>query len=209
MEVMMAAFLVSSKAAAKRKIELREKLWPGVTNEHLWDRKNRDGFATIPRTLPLMLTIMNDLADSGKPVGPVYLELWSRLRDEGFLSLNSPQEMAFASGHTGQRAMYTWRDRISKLRDLGFLDVKPGPFGPLSYALFWNPYHVIRKHYEHGKVREDKWQALVFRANEIGADDLDEDVLPVGTPKASPKKKSKSLKKPASKTASVTLDLPV
>lgn len=120
----MALSFTSSKATAKRKLELREKLWPGVTEKHLWDRKNRDGFATIPRTLPLMLTIMNDLADKGKPVAPVYLELWSRLRDEGFLSLSSPQEMAFASGHTGQRALYTWRDRVTKLKDLGFLDVK-------------------------------------------------------------------------------------
>lgn len=183
----MAVFPSTSKAAAKRKLELRQKLWPGVTEDHLWDRKNRDGFATIPRTLPLMLTIMNDLADSGKPVAPVYLELWSRLRDEGFLSLNSPQEMAFASGHTGQRALYTWRDRVTKLKELGFLDVKPGPFGALSYVLVWNPYHVIRKHYEEGRVREDKWQALIFRASEIGADDLDEDVPPVSTPKPKPK----------------------
>lgn len=185
----MAIILKASKATAKRKVELRQKLWPGVTEEHLWDRKNRDGFATIPRTLPLMLTIMNDLAEKGKPVAPVYFELWSRLRDEGYLSLSTPQEMAFASGHTGQRALYTWRDRVSKLRDLEFLNVKPGPFGELSYALFWNPYHVIRKHYEAGRVREDKWQALVFRAAEIGADDLDEDVPPVQPPKPKPKAK--------------------
>jgi hypothetical protein len=188
----MARFITSSKAAAKRKLELREKLWPGVTSEHLWDRNNRDGFATIPRTLPLMLTIMNDLAEKGQPVGAVYLELWSRLRDEGFLSLNTPQEMAFASGFTGQRALYTWRDRVAKLRDLGFLNVKAGSFGELSYVLFWNPYHVIRSHHEQGHVREDKWQALVFRASEIGADDLDEDVPPVKAPKVKSKARTKA-----------------
>ncbi|HEY0625114.1 MAG TPA: hypothetical protein VGD10_00115 [Allosphingosinicella sp.] len=150
---------------------------------------------------------MNDLADKGKPVAHVYLELWSRLRDEGFLSLNSAQEMAFASGHTGQRALYTWRDRVTKLKELGFLDVKPGPFGPLSYALVWNPYHVIRKHYEEGRVREDKWQALIFRASEIGADDLDEDVPPVSPPKPKPTPKPKSKAKGARKSSAKSVAL--
>jgi hypothetical protein len=180
---------IGTSVAIKRKLELREKLWPGVKAEHLWDRKNRDGYATVPRLLPLMLTIMNDLSDKGHPVGMVYLELWCRLGDEGFLSLSRPSEMAFGSGLTGQRAVYTWRDRMSKLRDLRFLDIKAGPFGEFSYALFWNPYHVIRTQHEAGHVSDAKWQALLFRASEIGADDLDDDILP---PKASPKKRLKT-----------------
>lgn len=176
----MALILAKAKSAAKRrKIELREKLWPGVTEKHLWDRHNRDGFATVPRTLPLMLTIMNDLAEKGQPIGSAYLELWCRLRDEGFLNLSQPQEMAFASGFTGQRALYTWRDRLSKLRDLEFISFKDGPNGEFSYALFWNPYHVIRRHFEAGRVSDAKWQALIFRASEIGADDLDDEVPPI------------------------------
>ena len=33
----------TKRAAARRKIELREKFWPGATESHLWDRHNRDG----------------------------------------------------------------------------------------------------------------------------------------------------------------------
>jgi len=183
-------------AAKKRKVELREKFWPGVTENHLWDRQHRDGFATLPRAMPQMLSIMNDLAEKGQPVGPTYLELWCRLGDEGYLNLNRPHEMAAAAGFSGQRAIYTWRDRLSKLRELGFIDFKDGPTGEFSYALFWNPYHVIRRHYEEGRVSDAKWQALVFRAHEIGANDLDEDVpdQPVGQPKPKPKLKKKTVK---------------
>lgn len=163
-------------AATKRKVELRQKFWPEVTEKHLWDRQNRQGFGTVPRAMPQMLSIMNDLADKGQPVGPTYLELWCRLGDEGYLNLNRPHEMASAAGFGGQRAIYTWRDRLSKLRQLGFIDFKDGPTGEFSYALFWNPYHVIRRHYEAGRVTDAKWQALVFRAHEIGANDLDEDI---------------------------------
>jgi hypothetical protein len=168
----------SRNAARTRKIELREKLWPGVEDVHVWDRHNRDGFATVPRALPLMLSIMNRLGEKGQPLGPTYLELFCRLGDEAFLNLNRPQEMAFAAGFTGQRALYTWRERLATLRDLGFIDFKTGPSGEFSYGLFLNPYHVIRKHFEAGRVDDASWQALVFRAHEIGANDLDEELPP-------------------------------
>jgi hypothetical protein len=182
----------SRTATRNRKVELREKFWPGVKDAHLWDRHNRDGYATVPRAMPLMLSIMNALAEKGQPVGPTYLELWCRLGDEGYLNLNRPQEMAYASGFAGQRALYTWRDRLAKLRELGFIDFKSGPSGEFSYGLFWNPYHVIRRHYEAGRVDDAPWQALLFRAHEIGATDLDED-LP--NPPAPPKAKKNPVKR--------------
>jgi hypothetical protein len=111
-------------------------LWPGVTNDHLWYRRDRDGFASIPRTMPLMMSIMDDLSGKGFPVGQTYLEMWCRLFDECFLTLNRPEELAFHAGFVGQRAVRTWRDRVRRLRDLGFLDLKSGPMGELSYALF-------------------------------------------------------------------------
>lgn len=186
-------------AARSRKVELREKLWPGVEDKHVWDRYNRDGFATVPRALPLMISIMNRLAEKGQPLGPTYIELFCRLGDEAFLNLNRPQEMAFAAGFRGQRALYTWRDRLVKLRELGFIDFKEGPTGEFSYGLFWNPYHVIRRHYEVGKVDDASWQALVFRAHEIGADDLDEE-LPA--PPAAKPKKNTAVKRETKKSSS-------
>jgi len=46
--------------------------------------------------------------------------------------------------------------------------------GELSYAIFYNPYHVIKRAYQDKLVQESKWQSLVIRANEIGAFDLDD-----------------------------------
>lgn len=164
-----------SRTILRRQLDTRERLWPGVENDRLWYRKDRDGFASVPRTMPLMMSIMDELSGKGFPVGQTYLEMWCRLFDECFLTLNRPEELAYHSGFSGQRAVRTWRDRVRRLRDLGFIDVKSGPLGEFSYALFWNPYHVIRKHYEDGGVLEAKWRALVVRANEIGATDLDQE----------------------------------
>ena len=159
---------------AKKQLLLRNSLWPNLPDTKLWLRKVKTGFTTIPRTMPLLLEIMDSLS-SGRPVSSVYLDLWCRAYDECFVTLNKPREMAFHAGYSGQRAEQTWTDRIRILAQLGFIDVKPGPSGELSYALIWNPYHVVKAHYKAKTpgMREDLFNALIQRANEIGADDLD------------------------------------
>jgi hypothetical protein len=94
--------------------------------------------------------------------------------DEGFVTLSKPREMAFHSGFTGQRGERTWRGRIKILADLGFIDVRPGASGPMSYALIYNPYLVIRRLHEqrHPGLRDDKYNALIERAGEVNATDF-------------------------------------
>jgi hypothetical protein len=166
--------MAMTRTILTRQLEARAKIWPDVTNLMLWNRSERDGFSTVPRAMPLIMNIMDGLSDKGFPVGQTYLELWCRLYDELFLTLNRPEEMAFYAGFTGQRAVRTWKDRVKRLADLGFIDLKSGPLGDMSYAIFFNPYHVIKRAYLRGDVQEDKYRALVIRANEIGAFDLDD-----------------------------------
>lgn len=163
-----------SRTILQRHLEARAMLWPDVTNRMLWDRKERDGFATVPRTMPLMMSIMDDMSGKGYPVGQTYFEMWSRLYDELFLTLNRNEEMAFHAGFEGQRAVRTWKDRVQRLADLGFIGVQSGPNGDLSYAIFYNPYHVIKRAFIKGIVPANKWRALLIRANEIGASDFDD-----------------------------------
>jgi hypothetical protein len=163
------------KKIAQRQIELRGRLWPGLTDDFIWQRRKHDGFTTIPRTMPLMMSIMDDLSD-GQPVSTTYLELWCRAFDECFVTLSKPREMAFHAGFTGQRGERTWRSRMKILADLGFINIKEGPSGPMSYALIFNPYLVIRRlrdHVKHPGMREDKYNALLERAGEISASDFD------------------------------------
>ena len=125
--------------------------------------------------MPLIMKIMDDMAN-GKPVSSAYLELWCRSFDESFVTLSKQEEIAFAAGFGGQRGVSTWRQRIKSLHDMGFIDLKAGPAGPVSYALLWNPYLVIAEHKERGTpgLRQNLYNALIARAYEIGADDFDE-----------------------------------
>ncbi len=161
------------KKIAQRQLELRARLWPNMTDGHIWRRKYHNGFTTIPRTMPLIMSIIDDLA--GGPVAMAYLELWGRAFDEGFVTLSRPREIAFHAGFDGQRGERTWRSKMKLLSELGFIEIQGGPSGPMSYALILNPYLVIRRWHEQKRpaLREDKYNALIERAGEIGAEDFD------------------------------------
>jgi hypothetical protein len=158
----------------ERQLQVRAKLWPDLNDHMLWGGDDLQGFSMVPRVMPLMMSIMDDLSGKGFPIGQTYFEMWSRLMDERFLTLNRPEEMAFHAGFAGQRAVRTWKDRVKRIRELGFIDVKPGPLGELSYAVFLNPYHILKRHHHAGLVNAAKWQALVIRALEIKAYDFDD-----------------------------------
>lgn len=174
-EIDMLATIVGKKPRkkiAQRQLELRQRLWPKITDSHIWRRQHHHGFTTIPRTMPLILSIMDDLA--GTPVSMAYLELWGRAFDEGFVTLSKPREIAFHAGFDGQRGERTWRAKMKAIADLGFIKIQAGPSGGMSYALILNPYFVIRRLHERKTpgLREDKYNGLVDRAGEIGAEDF-------------------------------------
>jgi hypothetical protein len=155
------------KKIQQRQLEIRARLWPGLDVANIWSRHTDDGFSTIPSTMPLIMSIIDDMA--GQPVSSVYLDLWTRAYDESFVTLSKPREMAFHSGLTSQRAERTWKQKLRLLHEHRFIDLKSGPSGPESYALIWNPYQVIKLHHEQKSpgLREDKFNALVVRALEI------------------------------------------
>lgn len=159
----------------KKWMDLRAKFWPEVTEADLWSRKAHDGFTTVPRTMPYILQIMDDLADKGKPISNLYLSLWCRAFDESMLEIRSMEQLAFESGFSGQRAVSTWKQRMKKLEQLKFISSKAGASGEYSFVLIYNPYRIIKEHQAAGRIQEGKFNALYARAQEVGASDLIED----------------------------------
>lgn len=157
---------------SKRTLELRSQLWPDLDESLLWKRTVAKGFTTIPRTFPHMLDIMDDLAGKGTPVSKVYLSLWCRVFDEGMLELKSYDDMAFEAGFSGQRAITTWKQRMSLLVKLGFILVEKGTRGEFDYVLILNPYPVIKQLYENNQIQKQKYITLFARTQEVGAIDL-------------------------------------
>ena len=156
---------------ARQKLRMRDTLWPELDEARLWSRERSDGWLSVPRPMPLLMKIMDSLS-KGKPVSSTYLDLWCRTYDDSFVIANKDREMAYFSGFSGERAVRTWTMRMRTLKDLGFIDIKSGPNGPISYVLIFNPYLVVRHLYEAGQINETFFNSLAQRMIEIGAHDL-------------------------------------
>ena len=160
------------KAIVQKQLDQREALWPKA-EARLWQRKVHDGFTTIPKTMPLVLQVMDEMS-KGKPLSATYLGLWCATWDNSFVNISKPQEMAHSAGFSGQRAEYTWSARMKLLHEFGFINIKPGKSGAISHVIIWNPHLVIRGHYEKGTfgLVEATYNMLLDRALEIGARDM-------------------------------------
>lgn len=154
-------------------VQLRTKLWPDIKEEDLWPRTKQTGFTIMPRTMPLILQIMDCLA-KGKPVSRTYLDLWCRAHNENVVKLEKHAQMAFYAGYRGERREQAWKERLRELRKLGFIDVKPGANGEFTFALILNPHAVIKKHNKNGNpcLPKDLFNTLIERGGEIKAKDL-------------------------------------
>ena len=170
----MAAGRNPSKIAQRRQA-MRAELWPDLDSSKLWDRKESDGWLSVPRAMPLLLRIVDSLCDKGKPASSAYLDLWCRTFDDSFVFVNKDREMAVSSGFTGERAVRTWGTRVHSLKELGFIDIKEGPNGPISYILLFNPYLVVRAHRDKERVSDLLYNSLRQRMIDVGAQDLDAD----------------------------------
>ncbi len=158
-----------STRMTKKRERLRNKFWPKIAEDKLWLRQNTKGFGTIPRGLSIIMRIMNSLS-KGKPLSGTYFTLWCYVFDEMTITIQRPRQMAMESGFTGQRAENTWRGRMKKLEELGFIKTKSGPSGDFHYVLLLNPYLIV-KSLENSKkydVPEYLYNTLIDRIDEIG-----------------------------------------
>jgi len=164
-----------SKRISENKLKIRNELWPTIDQDLFYDRTKESGFTTIPRTMPLILHLMDELSN-GKPISSTFLSLWCRVFDEGMVVLKNPKELAFEAGFTGERAETTWRTRMKTLVELGFINAKPGTSGDFHYVLIFNPHKIIGKLKAENKLHQTaSYNAYYERLIEIGASNSKEE----------------------------------
>ena len=174
---------VRRNKAKESNIKMRQHLWPKLDESTLWLHKDhtRKGYTTMPRTIPLIVNLINDISkqvtsnSKAVPAGKTYLVLWCRVFEEGFLKIETEASAALEAGYGGERNVSTWREHLTVLKDLGFIDYRPGPAGPFQYILIFNPYKVVKALHAKGWVQDAPYTALYQRAMDISATDLDED----------------------------------
>nr|WP_240465938.1 hypothetical protein [Burkholderia cenocepacia] len=153
---------------AERAQHLLELHFPGMPEVWLWHRKRNDGFITIPRTLPIVMQAI-DAQSKGQPAGHTLFCLWARSPDHSLLSIENPTTFAAEAGFVGERAVDTWRRRMKRLRELGFIQTKPGASGEFHYVLLLNPNAVMEWMRSQNLVQNDLYSRFVERLADIGA----------------------------------------
>lgn len=167
----------SATAIGQRRIEERDRVFPNAAKQ-VWNRKNRitKGFTTVPRVMPLIGAIMDALS-KGAPLSAVYADLWYKVYDEMYLTIESPPERAFFAGFGGQRAVTTWTMRMRKLAELGFIATKPGTRGEFHHVLIINPDLVLADLEKKARAKRSGDEDLIHlfdvyhqRRREVGAE---------------------------------------
>lgn len=155
-----------TKAAIKR-AELRDNLWENAA-EQIWDRKKEKGFITIPRTLPLVMTLIDELIP-GKKASQVYFDLWCRVFDEGLVDASDDESLAFSSGYvTPGRNVRSWKERMAQLQELGFILVEPRGSKRYGHVLLRHPHIVVQELRKKKLINKNWWGAFINRVTEIG-----------------------------------------
>lgn len=152
----------------ERAKEQMEKHFPDHDRLPLWNRKKNDGYSTIPRTLPIAMQAIDALS-KGNPGGHTLFCLWARAPDHPLIVIDSPSTYAAEAGFTGERASDTWRRRMKRLRELGFICTKKGTSGDFHYVLLLNPNIALNELQEAGKLQEFLADRFDDRLGEIGA----------------------------------------
>ena len=168
--------------AKQTNIDLRKVHWADLKDEDIWLLSNehkRFGFAQVPRTLSLVINIINEIAKkkNGKavPAGKTYFALWLHHYGEGLVRIASEAQIAYEAGYGGQRNVSTFRQHMEVLREIGFIDFRKGVKGPMHYVLLLNPYNVMKRLREQKDetgeklVSDEQYAALVERVNDIGS----------------------------------------
>lgn len=175
----------SAKTITSNELALRDSMWPDA-EARLWDRKAAGGFVTVPKTMPLLERMMDEMSKNF-PVSSTYAALWAHTWDNNaFVRLNKPDELAFAAGFTGQRGVRTLHDRLRRLEALGFIEIRAAGNNKTAFVYLPNPHEVIFALHdlfrsttapaeEKAKVQglqEASWVAFLARAQEIGCNDV-------------------------------------
>lgn len=167
--------MANSKQSQSRRLKMAERAqqqldlhFPTVPPTLLFRRKVNDGFITMPRTLPIAMQAIDDTT-KGAPAGHSLFCLWARSPDHPLVIVENPATFAAEAGFSGERAVDTWRKRMRRLRELGFIMTKPGDSGEFHFILLLNPNIAVERMRLAGLVQDGLYGRFLARVADVGA----------------------------------------
>jgi len=178
------ATTLKGKAVRSKDIELRDTYFEDA-GDRIWDRTKHHGFATVPKTMPLLMRALDELS-KGKPLGQTYFALFCATWDNGFVRLGRSTDLPYASGFTGPRGVRGWQERMKLLESFGFVEIRASGDQKFGLAFLPNPNIVLLNLWEKkmaqgkgpfepeglGGLQEATMSAFLERAIDVGANDV-------------------------------------
>jgi hypothetical protein len=130
----------------QRRQQHRTNLFGDVPDDQLWSNSLK-GWCWMPRTMPLILLAIRGMS-KGSSAADTYLALWCNSFSGSIVEMKDRAGMIAAAGYTGATAERTWKERMLKLAELGFIKIAPGKHGDISCVLILNPHLVLKRHKE-------------------------------------------------------------
>jgi hypothetical protein len=153
----------------------RDRYWPD-SERRLWHRKTSDGYTTLPKTMPLILEIMERVEKGGPALSRTYLALWCNTWDDSYVEVKSEDQLAFEAGFAQPnlaRRRLEWRKRMQQLEALAFIETRKADLA-YQHVILWNPHEAVTvlldKYPE--RIGDALKNALLDKATDIGAKDL-------------------------------------
>jgi len=141
----------------KRRLQMRDSLWP-ESGAIIFPAEREKGWFSAPRTLPLILMLLDDKRLSGNmDLSRTYLGLLADNFGEGIVEVDSEEHYALMAGLKGGRGVRSWRERVRKLGDLGFITVHNGIGGRVGFVLIVHPHRAVSTLKENGQVPDEWW----------------------------------------------------
>lgn len=167
--------MANAKQSQTRRLKMSERAqqqlalhFSEVPETLLWRRKSNDGFTTVPRPLPIAMQAIDETS-KGAAAGHSLFCLWARAPDNPLVIVENPATFAAETGFSGERATDTWRRRMRRLRELGFIRTKPGPSGEFHFILLLNPNIAVELMRQAGLVQDGLYGRFIERVAEVGA----------------------------------------
>jgi hypothetical protein len=96
----------------------------------------------MPRTVPMVASLLDDLAGKAKP-GRLYVVLWAYEFGDGFVEVPDPARLALEAGYTTNRAERTFSERMTILREFGFIRSSPLGTREFGHVLLIDPHRAV------------------------------------------------------------------
>lgn len=169
-----------------RREELRVLKFPDVSTHQLWSNSLK-GWCWVPRTMPLILHAIRSLS-KGSSAAETYFALWCNCLSESVVDMNNKANLISSAGYGGATNERTWKERMKKLAELGFIKIASGKHGDISCVLILNP-HIVLKQLRAAKTPgfdEKNYQCILENIADYGMLDFKEPVKSPAPPPPPP-----------------------